>query len=194
MVNSLFISEVNNAANDDCWSDQFIFFLTNIQLTVRNATIQADEIDMPYQMLVDWETPQPLSMMSAMIWVSARPASPAHLSCPVRPPCEEISGPPSSSTAWASPPAARWSHTATCGGSRSRWRVWWRPLTCCRLSRGKIQNSCRPGLGKHGSHSEISIRRTPTYPGTKSAQRTMQLGRDTEFEIWQTLLSTLSSP
>ena len=43
---------------------QFIFFFTNIQLTVRNASIQAEEIPMPYQILFDWEIPQPLSMMS----------------------------------------------------------------------------------------------------------------------------------
>ena len=43
---------------------QVIFFLTNIQLTVKNPTIQAEDIDIPYQILLDWETPQPLSMMS----------------------------------------------------------------------------------------------------------------------------------
>ena len=52
---------------------QFIFFFTNIQLTVRNASIQAEEIPMPYQILFDWEIPQPLSMMSlipctASVW------------------------------------------------------------------------------------------------------------------------------
>ena len=45
---------------------QVIFFLTNIQLTVKNPTIQAEDIDIPYQILLDWDTPQPLNMMSAV--------------------------------------------------------------------------------------------------------------------------------
>ena len=32
---------------------QVIFFLTNIQLTVKNPTIQAEDIDIPYQILLD---------------------------------------------------------------------------------------------------------------------------------------------
>ena len=45
---------------------QVIFFLTNIQLTVKNPTIQAEDIDIPYQILLDCDTPQPLNMMSAV--------------------------------------------------------------------------------------------------------------------------------
>ena len=120
-------------------------------------------------------------------------------SFPGLPQCVEISWPPSSSTAAASPPAARWCHTATCGGSRSRWKVWWRPWNCCRRWRGKIQNSFPPGLKRKicqtvEARGKYFILATGTYPGTKWVQRTMQLGRDREFEIRQTLLSMLLLP
>ena len=114
-------------------------------------------------------------------------------SYPAPPQCGEIFSPPSSSTASAFPPVARWSRRATCGGNRNRWRVWWRPWKCCRLWREKIQNSYPPGLTRK-IFQYFTRELTLTYPGTKWVQRTMQLGRDTEFEKRQTLLSMLLLP
>ena len=46
----------------------------------------------------------------------------------------------------ASPPVAKWSRTAACGGSRPRYWASSRRRWCCKWSRGKTQNSFPPGL------------------------------------------------
>ena len=66
-----------------CLDLQLSFLPTSIQLRVRNASIQAEEMPRPYQILEDWERPQPRNITSLIPWTaSVRGSSLAHWTAP----------------------------------------------------------------------------------------------------------------
>ena len=160
---------------------QFIFFFTNIQLTVRNASIQAEDIPMPYQILLDWARPQPLNMMSLI---------------------------PCTASVWGNILATVTIHglgIPSSGQMMPQSNMWGKqdPMESLIASMELLQTverknpkliPARPDEEKmsYDCRGECFIR--ATYPGTEWVQRTMQLGRDREFEIRQTLLSMLLWP
>ena len=94
-----------------------------------------------------WPRRRTLEAPTRCCWCRPTPSLGAW--CPAWPgqsSCEAASGRRWPSRAGASPPAARWSRTAACAGSRRQYWASSRQCLCCKWSRGKTQNSFPPGL------------------------------------------------